>query len=107
MLEGDDGMSEEREKRPNKHRGSNFDSFLAEEGLLEECTAVAVKRVFAMQVADAMKSGHVSKTVLAAKMHSSRSQLARVLDPEETGTSIEALTRAAVAMGKRLEIRLA
>jgi len=94
-------------KGKDKHTGSGFDDFLQEEGILEECTAVAVKRVVAMEMAGAMKEVHISKSALAVKMHSSRSQLDRILDPDETGTSIDALTRAALAMGKRLEIRLA
>lgn len=93
--------------KENKHRGSSFDSFLEEEGILEECTAVAIKRVLAMQLTDEMKKHHMTKVSMASKMHTSRAQLNRILDPEETGTSIEALVRAAVAMGKRLEIRLA
>jgi len=95
------------EKKTNKHRGSRFDDFLAEEGLLEECTAAAVKTVLAMEMADAMKAENITKSALVGRMHTSRSQLDRILDPKETGTSIDALTRAAVAMGKRLEIRLA
>jgi len=87
--------------------GSDFSEFLAAEGLLEECTAVAVKRVIAMEIIDAMRAAHMNKSELANRMHTSRSQLDRILDADETGTSIEALTRAAVAMGKRLEIRLA
>lgn len=34
----------------NPHIGSSFDDFLAEEGLLEECQAQAVKRVLSWQV---------------------------------------------------------
>ena len=34
----------------NKHIGSNFDEFLAEDGTLEEAIAVAVKRVIAWQI---------------------------------------------------------
>jgi len=91
----------------NKHLGGDFNDFLAEEGILEECTASAVKAVLAMELADAMKAGHVTKSALVERMHTSRSQLDRILDPNETGTSIDSLTRAAVAMGMRLEIRLA
>jgi len=68
---------------------------------------VAVKRVVAMQIMDEMKKEHLTKVALSGRMHTSRAQLNRILDPDETGTSIDALTRAAVAMGKRLEIRLA
>jgi len=96
-----------RDRENNKHRGSRFEDFLEEEGILEECTAVAVKRVVAMQIMDEMKKEHLTKVALSGRMHTSRAQLNRILDPDETGTSIDALTRAAVAMGKRLEIRLA
>ena len=34
--------------------GSNFDDFLAEEGMLEEVTVVAVKRVIAWQIEQEM-----------------------------------------------------
>jgi len=94
-------------RKENQYRGSRFDDFLEEEGILEECTAVAVKRVFAMEMADAMKKEHVNKTAMAKKMHTTRSQLDRVLSADETGTTIDTLVRAAVALGKKLEIRLA
>jgi len=37
-----------------KHSGSRFDSWLEEEGILEEATAVTIKRVLARQIAVAM-----------------------------------------------------
>ena len=37
-----------------KNIGSNFDDFLKEEGLLEETTAVAIKRYIAFQLAEKM-----------------------------------------------------
>ena len=46
----------------SKHIGSNFDDFLEEEGMREEATAAAVKRVIAWQIAQAMKARKVSKT---------------------------------------------
>jgi hypothetical protein len=36
--------------------GSTFDSFLREEGMYEEVSAAAIKRVVARQVEDAMKT---------------------------------------------------
>ena len=39
----------------DKHIGSNFDAFLADEGLLAEAEAVAIKRVVAFQVARMME----------------------------------------------------
>ena len=38
-----------------KHFGSSFDDFLAEEAMLEEATAVAIKRVIAWQIAQEME----------------------------------------------------
>jgi len=38
----------------NPHIGSRFDEFLAEEAMLEEATAVAVKRVIAWQIEQEM-----------------------------------------------------
>ncbi len=91
----------------NKHLGSDFNDFLAEQGILEECAASAVKAVLAMELADTMKAEHITKSTLVERMHTSRSQLDRILDPNETGTSIDSLVRAAAAMGRHLDIRLA
>jgi antitoxin HicB len=38
----------------NQNIGSNFDDFLKEDGMLEEVTAVAVKRVIAWQIEQEM-----------------------------------------------------
>jgi hypothetical protein len=34
----------------NRQRGSSFDDFLKEEGIFEECTAEAIKRVLSFQL---------------------------------------------------------
>ncbi len=90
----------------NQHFGSRFDDFLAEESLLEETTAVAVKRVLAWQIAQEMKTQHLTKTALAAKMHTSRAALNRLLDETDTSLTLTTLTGAANALGKRLRIEL-
>jgi hypothetical protein len=41
-------------KRQNKHVGSSLDDFLAEEGVLEETRAMAIKETVAWQVQQAM-----------------------------------------------------
>jgi len=46
----------------NKHTGSDFDDFLREEGILEECTAEAIKRVIAFQLEQEMKKQKISKS---------------------------------------------
>lgn len=90
----------------SKHIGSSFDDFLESEGLLEESAAIAVKRVIAWQVAEAMKAANVSKSALAKRMHTSRSQLDRVLDETDTGLTLDTLSRAATALGYRIQIDL-
>jgi len=53
------------------HTGSSFDSFLEEEGILEEVRAVAIKRVIAWQLSEAMKAGKISKKARAPAAPSS------------------------------------
>lgn len=91
----------------NKHSGSNFDDFLAEEGILEEVSAKAHKRLFALQIADIMKESKITKTLLAQKMKTSRSQVDRLLDPDNTAITLESLEHLARAVGKQLRIELA
>ena len=91
----------------NRHIGSNLDNFLAEEGLLEEVSAVAIKRVVAWQISEAMKSRGLSKKAMAERMGTSRSHLDRLLDVNDTGLTLETLTKAANALGRQLRIELA
>jgi antitoxin HicB len=51
----------------NKHKGSSFDNFLEEEGILEHAEAVSIKRVIAYQISETMKKKKVSKVVLTKK----------------------------------------
>lgn len=79
--------------------GSSFDDFLAQEGGLDEVTAVAVKRVIALQLGQAMKEAGVTKSALARRMHTSRTVVDRVLDPSDSSLTLDTMTRAANAMG--------
>lgn len=95
------------EKVINRHRGSSLNKFLTEEGINEEVTAIAVKRVIAWQLGQAMKDQNISKTDMAARMETSRKQLDRVLNPEDGNVTIETLQRAAKAVGRSLRLELA
>lgn len=86
--------------------GSSFESFLEEQGTLTETTNRAMKRVIAFQLSQAMKAQALSKSALAKRMHTSRSQVDRVLDPENTGVTLEVLMKAAEAIGRELAIEL-
>ena len=90
----------------NPHRGSTFDEFLKEEGIHERCTATALKRVLGWQIKKEMDRQHITKSAMAGKMRTSRSQLDRLLDPEKTGVSLEIMQRAATVVGRELRIEL-
>ena len=89
-----------------KNVGSNFDDFLEEEGILEEVSAVAVKRVIAFQLAEKMSEKNLTKTELARRMDTSRSALDRLLDPENSSVTLQTLQSAAKALGGRLNVEL-
>ena len=89
------------------HIGSSFDDFLAEDALLEEVSAVAIKRVVAWQIAQEMKAQGLTKTALAEKMDTSRAALNRLLDETDTSLTLTTLTGAAKALGKNLRIEFA
>ncbi|PAA23655.1 XRE family transcriptional regulator [Pseudomonas fragi] len=90
----------------NNHIGSDFDDFLSEQGLAEEVSAAALKRVIAWQITQVMKEQHVSKKNLADRMHTSRTAVDRALDQNDPGMTLATLASAARALGQRVEIRL-
>jgi antitoxin HicB len=92
--------------RTNPHTGSSFDSFLEEEGILEEVEAVAVKRVIAWQLQQAMQAQHISKSAMAGRLHTSRTQIDRLLDPKNVNVGLDTLTRAAREVGLRIKVSM-
>jgi antitoxin HicB len=90
----------------NPHIGSSLDDFLAEEGLLEEATEHAIKRVLAWQIEQEMKARKLTKTAMAKRMATSRAQLDRLLDPTNSSVTLHTLHRAAAVLGKRLRLEL-
>lgn len=90
----------------NKHIGSKFDDFLKEENLLEQAEAVAIKRVIAFQLSKAMKKKGFSKTLMAKRMHTSRSSIERLFDPENESVTLLTLNKAATTLGRKLKVEL-
>jgi len=90
----------------NCHLGSAFDDFLEQEGILNEVTEVALKRVLAWQVEQAMKERGLTKSKMARSMQTSRAALDRLLDPEYDSVTLRTLDKAARAVGKRIKIDL-
>ena len=90
-----------------EHIGSNFDDFLAQEGLLAECEAGALKRVVAWQIAQEMKRLRISRTVLAGRMKTPRTSIDRLFVNNDSSVSLQLLERAALALGRKLRVELA
>jgi len=95
--------------RESKGRVSDetFDQFLADQGMLEDAEEVAIKRVLAWQIAEAMKAQGLTKTAMAARMRTDRRQLDRLLDPDNPSVTLSTLRRAASAVGRKLRVELA
>lgn len=99
-------MNGKKSRNKDDRSGSTFDSFLEEHGIREEVEAVAIKRVLAWQLERAMREQQKTKQAMARQLRTSRSQLDRLLDPRNTSVTLETITRAARALGKRLVIRV-
>ncbi len=95
-----------KSKKKTDHSGSTFASFLEAEGIREEVEAVAIKRVLAWQLEQAMKKQRKTKKAMAAQLRTSRSQLDRLLDPQNAAVTLDTMSRAARALGKRLVVRV-
>lgn len=93
-------------RQANPHTGSSFDDFLKADGIYEEVHAKALKRALAEQIEDSMASAKLTKVAMAERMATSRSQLDRVLDPNNLSVQLDTLIRAARAVGKDVEIRI-
>ena len=91
-------------KREN--RGSSFADWLRDEGIYEEVTAAAIKRVLARQIENAMKEKQLSKAEVARRMHTSRSALDRLLDPHNDSVTLNTLYKAAAAVGRQVRLEL-
>jgi antitoxin HicB len=100
-------MKVRKNHKVSDHSGSTFDSFLEQEGIRDEVEAVAIKRVLAWQLEQAMQEQQKTKQAMAKQLHTSRSQLDRLLDPQNASVTLDTITRAARALGKRVIIRVA
>jgi len=86
--------------------GSSFNDFLKNEGLDQEASAVAIKRVLAWQLENAMAKEGVTKNEMAKRMRTSRSQLDRILDPDNDKIQLDTVFKAARVLGRELRLEL-
>ena len=87
--------------------GQSFESFLQEQGMHGDASAVAAKRVIAWQLRRMMEEEGISKVEMARRLETSRAQLDRLLDPENESVTLGTLSRAARAVGRKLRLELA
>jgi len=103
-------MKKTRKKPERKPRStarlSTLDDLLKGEGKRDEFEAVAIKEVLAWQIAEAMKTNNLSRSALAARMKTSRSQIRRLLDPKDGNVTLSTLQRAARIVGRSLRLEL-
>ena len=72
----------------------------------EEVTSHAVKRVIAWQLSEAMKARKISWNEMAKRMKTSRTQVARLFDPDNDRVQLDTIQKAAAVVGKRISITL-
>jgi len=96
-------MSDEVEKGTI---GSSFEDFLRENNDFDRSTDQAVKRVYAFKLKQEMAEQKITKVEMAKRLATSRSQLNRMLDPDNDSVTISSLVNMASAVGKKLHIDL-
>lgn len=99
-------MGAELKKINQECIGSSFEDFLQEEGIYDEVTDTAIKRVLAWQLKQEMEAQKVSKAALARRMKTSRSSVDRLLDPRNNAATLACIDRAAKALGKSVRLEL-
>jgi DNA-binding Xre family transcriptional regulator len=90
----------------HKNIGSNFDDFLQDEGILAEVETAAIKEIVARQITQLMLNKKISKIEMSRRMGTSRAALDRLLDPKNSSVSLKTLDKAALSLGRRLNIQL-
>lgn len=89
------------------HIGSAFDDFLENEGILAEAEAIATKRVITRMLEQYKEEKNLSKVAMAKTIGTSRSELDRLLNPENTSITLSTISRVAAALGKKITLQVA
>lgn len=87
----------------SEYAGQDFDEFLAQDGIAAEVEARAIKKVM---VALLERAG-MTQVELAHRLQTSRTQVRRLLDPDNTSITLSTLQRAADVTGHRVVIGFA
>jgi len=93
-------------KNPRARMGSTLQSLFEELGEQEELHLATRKKLIADQLRAAMKRGKVTPAKMSRLMGTSRPVIYRLLDPQNTGMTLETLAKASGALGLDLDVRL-
>ena len=88
----------------NKHIGSTLDSLFEETWELDIVNLRAQKKCMAEAVRERMADLAVTKAMLARRMRTSRSQVERLLDPDDTSLTLATVVKASAALGMQVDI---
>jgi antitoxin HicB len=89
-----------------KQEKDELQDFFEELGEWDDVVALARKKMLADDLRSAMKVRKVTPAEMARRMKTSRQAVYRLLDPQETGATLDTLSRASAALGMDLQIRL-
>jgi hypothetical protein len=93
-------------KAKNPHIGSSLDSFLKEEGIYDEVTALVIKEKIAHQLKTRMRAKKILVNSMAKSMNTSRTQIHRLLDPKNGNVTLATLQKAAAVVGRSIRLEL-
>src|SRR5258708_4494460 len=92
--------------KKNRHIGSTLESLLEEDGTLVEADAAALKRALAWQVQQAMAEKNLTRSAMAREMRTSRTVVARLLDPRDQAITLRTLVKAPGVLSRRIRLEL-
>ena len=95
-----------KRKKTNPRSGATLEELLRAEGEFEESQTDAIKKVLSYKLNEAMEQKSLSKAAMASTMKTSRSQLDRLLDPNNESVTLHSMKKAAEAVGLKLELQL-
>jgi hypothetical protein len=88
------------------HRGSGFRDFLSEQGILGEVETRALKQAISLQLGRLLKENELTKAEMAVRMKTSRAAVDRLLDASNPSVTLATLSKAALALGRKIKIEL-
>ena len=92
--------------KKNPHIGSTLDSFLKEEGVYDDIVALVIKEKIAFQLKQRMAAKKISVNGMAKAMNTSRTQINRLLDPNNGNVTLATLQKAAAIVGRAVRLEL-